>query len=582
MSIFAKPQNSIQQGHLVSSTRLDKARLENFSDEMSLQDSEPGLGNQIMQRLLSSRVIQAKLTVSQPGDEYEQEADRVAEKIVGGSKHLPTFTVIDNSREINSIISSSGETLTSFDEQLLSNSGTGTTLDTLVKEPFEQALGVDFSPVRVHTDSRANELAQRADALAITYGKDIFFRKGTYDPNSQYGLFLIAHELTHIVQQQSSGIETPSYVLAEAVRDHGRLIETMHPLSMTFSQPLSLARHARSQPILPEKLLNSGTIYVMRQTVPADRTESPCPEPSTTRWGKTVKPVESLAVWVEVRKVANDQYIVPKWQQYQNNAATMASSRVANLFAPYEDDLKSDKTFAVVAGIGAKGWGAAVGAAVGGVPGAVGGTILGNAAGEVLQHVLADNTVAGVKAKAAAGAKAVTRKATAIETEFQFIRNEALFHLNALFNSWWNVQQFEEGMDDLAQAQDKAWYWLDSLWGQKDPLGMEQILNDELSLVGPQIFGVLYPVWEELERLKKERRRKTLYEGGALTGGLLGLGLGPIGALVGAAGGYAAGAIINELYELSGLPEMESKERFEKALLGIEEQPRKGEESERE
>jgi hypothetical protein len=66
---------------------------------------------------------------------------------------------------------------------------------------MEQAFGADFSSVSVHTDSEANELNQELSAKAFTIGQDIFFRDGEYSPGSGSGQNLIAHELTHVVQQ---------------------------------------------------------------------------------------------------------------------------------------------------------------------------------------------------------------------------------------------------------------------------------------------------------------------------------------------------------------------------------------------
>jgi hypothetical protein len=67
-------------------------------------------------------------------------------------------------------------------------------------------MGADFSSVKVHTDSTANELSQSIQAKAFTTGKDIFFKQGTYDPHSRGGQELLAHELTHVVQQNGGNV----------------------------------------------------------------------------------------------------------------------------------------------------------------------------------------------------------------------------------------------------------------------------------------------------------------------------------------------------------------------------------------
>jgi hypothetical protein len=79
--------------------------------------------------------------------------------------------------------------------------GSGQPLADTVRKPMEQAFGADFSGVNVHTDTKSDQLNQSIQAKAFTTGKDIFFRQGEYDPGSRGGQELIAHELTHVVQQ---------------------------------------------------------------------------------------------------------------------------------------------------------------------------------------------------------------------------------------------------------------------------------------------------------------------------------------------------------------------------------------------
>ncbi len=79
--------------------------------------------------------------------------------------------------------------------------GGGQTLDQGVRGQMESAFGADFSGVRVHTDTRADALNQSLNARAFTTGGDIFFRQSAYSPGSSSGRELIAHELTHVVQQ---------------------------------------------------------------------------------------------------------------------------------------------------------------------------------------------------------------------------------------------------------------------------------------------------------------------------------------------------------------------------------------------
>jgi hypothetical protein len=88
--------------------------------------------------------------------------------------------------------------------------GGGATLDSRVRAQMESSFGADFSGVRVHDNSRADSLNRSLSALAFTTGTDIFFRQGKYQPESSDGRRLLAHELTHVVQQNSDQVrETP-------------------------------------------------------------------------------------------------------------------------------------------------------------------------------------------------------------------------------------------------------------------------------------------------------------------------------------------------------------------------------------
>ncbi|MEO1125070.1 MAG: DUF4157 domain-containing protein [Cyanobacteria bacterium J06639_16] len=79
--------------------------------------------------------------------------------------------------------------------------GKGQPIVPKVREPLEEAFGADFSPVRIHAGAEGNHLSNVLQAKAFTTGPDIFFRQGAYAPDSPSGKHLLAHELTHVVQQ---------------------------------------------------------------------------------------------------------------------------------------------------------------------------------------------------------------------------------------------------------------------------------------------------------------------------------------------------------------------------------------------
>ncbi len=87
--------------------------------------------------------------------------------------------------------------------QLTSNRGNGSALPSQTRKEMEHSFGTDFSGVNIHTDSTAVQMNKDLHAQAFTHGSDIYFNRGKYDTSSAAGKHLLAHELTHVVQQNS-------------------------------------------------------------------------------------------------------------------------------------------------------------------------------------------------------------------------------------------------------------------------------------------------------------------------------------------------------------------------------------------
>lgn len=86
-------------------------------------------------------------------------------------------------------------------------SGGGSPLDAGVRENMESRLGHDFSDVRVHTNTKASDSAKSVNAQAYTVGSDVVFQQDKYDPGSHDGQVMLAHELTHVVQQRQGPVD---------------------------------------------------------------------------------------------------------------------------------------------------------------------------------------------------------------------------------------------------------------------------------------------------------------------------------------------------------------------------------------
>ncbi|NOT56614.1 MAG: DUF4157 domain-containing protein [Deltaproteobacteria bacterium] len=143
--------------------------------------------------------LQTKLTVNEPGDIYEQEADRVADQVLAAPVHT---TISEAPPHIQSFSGQSNVHVdvapASVDHALASP---GRPLDTALRLDMEQRFGHNFSRVRVHTDATAAQSAQDVNAQAYTVGNSVVFDASRFAPGTSDGRRLLAHELTHVVQQ---------------------------------------------------------------------------------------------------------------------------------------------------------------------------------------------------------------------------------------------------------------------------------------------------------------------------------------------------------------------------------------------
>ncbi|HEV8430459.1 MAG TPA: DUF4157 domain-containing protein [Pyrinomonadaceae bacterium] len=215
-------------------------------------------GNQIAQRLIRSTLIQAKLQVSTPEDPSEREADRVADTVMRMAQptvsrqqvqqatdqvekddhivarkskpHIPVAVREDDEEEETTVhrvcdeceeemvqpksfggqlqlsrktTDATGPTTTpSVSANIHAMKGRGSPLPAATRAFFEPRFGTDFSDIRLHTDKRAADTAKSIKAKAFTVGRDIVFAAGQYAPESGETNRLLAHELTHTIQQR--------------------------------------------------------------------------------------------------------------------------------------------------------------------------------------------------------------------------------------------------------------------------------------------------------------------------------------------------------------------------------------------
>lgn len=173
---------------------------------------QQSLGNKAVQRLLASHTLQAKLTVGAANDQYEQEADRVAAQVMNPHTSTTPNTqgaVPGTDTQRSSTPSSTGggsfQASSGVESSVMNEKGSGSPLPADTLSFMETRFGADFGKVRVHTGGEAPQLNRALQAEAFTHGNDIYFGHGKYDPQSSSGKQLLAHELTHVVQQTGAG-----------------------------------------------------------------------------------------------------------------------------------------------------------------------------------------------------------------------------------------------------------------------------------------------------------------------------------------------------------------------------------------
>lgn len=177
-------------------------------DRSSLPDFQRRAGNQAIQELFRSGLLQAKLTVGDIDDPAEREADAVAASIMGAPAGREMSEKTNQGGSLlqrHPLRQDTSSSVPGIVEQALHSAGRP--LDPATRAFFEPRFGNDFSQVRVHTDAQADESARSINALAYTVGRDVVFGSGQFAPGTTAGNRVLAHELTHVIQQSDHRAE---------------------------------------------------------------------------------------------------------------------------------------------------------------------------------------------------------------------------------------------------------------------------------------------------------------------------------------------------------------------------------------
>ena len=265
---FAPLQTDLDEDAPVRPSGYTENFLEKIINQRGTESSDTPIQAKPMNRLtkpLQSKrmAIQAKLSIGEPNDKYEQEADATASKVVqqinsptqdqsvqreesmeeedeelqmkpistiqreesmeeeDEELQMKSISTIqreesmeeeDEELQMKSLVQrrenlGGGEASIDLESSIQSARGSGQSLDPNLQAKMSEAMGADFSGVKVHTDSQSDQLNKSIQAKAFTTGQDVFFRQGAYSPSSRGGQELIAHELTHVVQQNGGAVQ---------------------------------------------------------------------------------------------------------------------------------------------------------------------------------------------------------------------------------------------------------------------------------------------------------------------------------------------------------------------------------------
>jgi hypothetical protein len=312
---FSVPETPFQprmdeHTELLSSTHADEAK------SNLLINLQRTYGNGYVQRLMKSIAVQPKLTINAPNDIYEQEADKVADTVSRTvnsqtqrqpeeeeeelqakpilqrqpeeeEEELQAKPILQRQAEEEEeelqakpvLQRANIEVVPQIDSEMegMINAARskGEPLHDSIRVPMEQAIGADFSGVKTHRDSNADILNQSLQARAFTTGQDIFFRSGEYNPQTSSGQHLMAHELTHVVQQ--TGNNKPGRTPWQtAVSSVNKKEDNLPP--------------EKELPTIPTNLKNVKPRNKKAPPVPTVTEEAPSPEPTNKQDLSNIKP----------------------------------------------------------------------------------------------------------------------------------------------------------------------------------------------------------------------------------------------------------------------------------------------------
>ncbi|CZF86016.1 eCIS core domain-containing protein [Grimontia marina] len=204
----------------------------------------------------TARRLQTKLTIGDSHDAFEQEADRMADNVVRSSAFSSggSCPKCQRAAGISPLLlrkgsgnATSNGNVPDIVHRTLSRSGQP--LDSQTRAYMEARFGADFSQVRIHTDGEAAASAKRIQARAYTVGHQVVFGEGQYRPDSASGKRLMAHELTHVIQQMGSNAHVIQRAETDTATNCAGLTDCETDVDTKVNSSLRSARAVSGRPL---------------------------------------------------------------------------------------------------------------------------------------------------------------------------------------------------------------------------------------------------------------------------------------------------------------------------------------------
>lgn len=217
-----------------------------------LEDEKLGTAEQ---RMEEDKLVQEKPEIQRMDAPEEKEEEGIVNKMNDKEEEeAPDATVQTKSDATNKMASSS------LSGRIENKSGKGKMLPKSVKSEMETSFQRDFSDITIHTGTDAVKMNKELGAQAFTHGKDVYFNSGKFDPDSTQGKHLLAHELTHVVQQTSSKKIQKQDADKTNVSKKVVVIGSPSPAEIRVDHPYQFVNAARYQGV------DENTVWIVERT----------------------------------------------------------------------------------------------------------------------------------------------------------------------------------------------------------------------------------------------------------------------------------------------------------------------------